>query len=151
MLILSIYPINEVKLVAFLVLVAVALAVGLATGLTLGWRRGWLGKTTGGVLGFVVGVVAVVIMVAVVAEYPVRTEYVLVGPIDTIPLLPEQYDPRLRATHFGKAAPDIYERITTTWLMLYPIRVGVIAVCTWFATSRLWWLGLVTFGRLHGR
>ena len=71
MVMLSIAPINEIKLVAVVVLLAAALLTGPVTGLALGWRHGRLGKLAGLALGLSVGVLGIMVVVA---------EMVLTGP-----------------------------------------------------------------------
>ena len=50
MVMLWIEPINEIKLVALVVLLAAALLTGPVAGLALGWRHGRLGRLAGSAL-----------------------------------------------------------------------------------------------------
>ena len=131
-------PVNEVKLVAFVVLLAAALLTGPVTGLVLGWRHGRLGKLAGSALGLSVGVLAVVV-VAVMMHEPDEAKIVLIGPAefanagDLAPV-----DTGGEARYLIPVDGPLHGRVTLVWMLLYPIRVGAAILCTWFTTTLLW-------------
>ena len=135
MVMLSLEPINEVKLVALLFLLAAALLTGLVTGAVLGWRHGGLGKLAGLALGLGVGVLAVVVVVAMLEE-PDQPAMVLMGPVDTGTLTPG--DPGVEVRYSIPANGPLNGEVTLIGALLYPIRVGAVIVCTRFATVSLW-------------
>ena len=158
MVMLSIAPINEIKLVAVVVLLAAALLTGPVTGLALGWRHGRLGKLAGLALGLSVGVLGLMVVVA---------EMVLTGPEEfaySVAPAPEASggEVLIKGAHHGgfglggAPAPEashgevrymipaegpLHGRVTLTSALLYPVRVGAAMVCAWFVTTRLWTLG----------
>ena len=132
---LSMAPINELKLVALLVLLAAPLLTGTVTGAALGWRRGRLGRLAGSALGLSVGVLAVVVVVAMMEE-PDQPEMVLIGPADAGALAPG--DPGVEVKYTILVNGPLYGEVTLIWALLYPIRVGAVIVCTRFATVSLW-------------
>ncbi len=76
---LSLAPVNEVRLVALGVLLAAALITGPVSGLVSGWSHGRLSRLAGSALGLAVSVEAVVV-VALMVEEPSRPQLVLIGP-----------------------------------------------------------------------
>ena len=138
MVMLSIEPINEVKLVALIVLLAAAFFTGPVTGLVVGWRRGGLGRVGGSALGLAVGVVAVVI-IAVMVEEPNRTEMILTGPADAGTLAPG--DPGVEVRYTFPVDGPLHGKVTLVWALLYPARVLAAVLCAWFVTTGLWSLG----------
>ena len=140
MVMLSLAPVNEIKLVALVVLLAAALLTGPVTGLVLGWRHGRLGRLAGSALGLAVGVAAVIV-IAVMVEEPSRTEMVLRGPGDAVTLSPG--DPGVEVRYSFPIDGPLHGRVTLVWVLLSPIRVGAAMVCAWFVTTRLWSLGQV--------
>ena len=142
MVILSIAPVNEIKLVALVVLLAAALITGPVTGLALGWRLGRLGKLTGSALGLAVGIVTVIV-VAVMVEEPNRTEMILRGPGEAGTLAPG--DPGVEVRYTFPVDGPVHGKVTLVWAMLYPVRVLAVVVCPWFVTARLWSLGRMAF------
>ena len=79
MVMLWIEPINEIKLVALVVLLAAALLTGPVAGLALGWRHGRLGRLAGSALGLGVGVLSVMVVAVMMYEAD-QAEMVLIGP-----------------------------------------------------------------------
>ena len=159
---LWIEPINEIKLVALVVLLAAALLTGPVAGLALGWRHGRLGRLAGSALGLGVGVLSVMVVAVMMYEAD-QAEMVLIGPAadqaemvligpaafaEAGDLAPVAIGGEVRyalpvsgteatGAHHG----PLYGRMTLTWALLYPIRVGAAILCTWFATTLLWSLG----------
>ena len=150
MVMLWIEPINEIKLVALVVLLAAALLTGPVAGLALGWRHGRLGRLAGSALGLGVGVLSVMV-VAVMMYAADQAEMVLIGPAafaeagDLAPVAiggEVRYALPVSGTEVtGAHHGPLYGRMTLTWALLYPIRVGAAILCTWFATTLLWSLG----------
>ena len=138
MVMLSLAPVNEIKLVALFVFLAAALLTGPVTGLVLGWRHGRLGRLAGSALGLAVGLAAVVV-IAVMVEEPRRTELILVGPADAQTLEPG--NPGVEVRYTIPTDGPLHGKVTLVWVLLYPIRVGAAMVCAWFVTTRLWSLG----------
>ena len=150
MVMLWIEPINEIKLVALVVLLAAALLTGPVAGLALGWRHGRLGRLAGSALGLGVGVLSVMVVAVMMYEAD-QAEMVLIGPAafaEAGDLAPVAIGGEIRyalpvsgtevtGAHHG----PLYGRMTLTWALLYPIRVGAAILCTWFATTLLWSLG----------
>ena len=108
----SLAPINEVKLVALLVLLAAPLVTGTVTGAALGWRRGRLGRLAGSALGLSVGVLAVVVVVAMMEE-PDQPEMVLIGPADAGALAPG--DPGVEVKYTIPVNGPLYGEVTLIW------------------------------------
>ena len=150
MVMLWIEPINEIKLVALVVLLAAALLTGPVAGLALGWRHGWLGRLAGSALGLGVGVLSVMVVAVMMYEAD-QAEMVLIGPAafaeagDLAPVAiggEVRYALPVSGTEVtGAHHGPLYGRMTLTWALLYPIRVGAAILCTWFATTLLWSLG----------
>ena len=144
MVMLWIEPINEIKLVALVVLLAAALLTGPVAGLALGWRHGRLGRLAGSALGLGVGVLSVMVVAVMMYEAD-QAEMVLIGPAadqaEMVLIGPAADQAEMvligPAAHHG----PLYGRMTLTWALLYPIRVGAAILCTWFATTLLWSLG----------
>ena len=134
MVMLSIAPINEIKLMALLVL----LAAPLLTGLALGRSRGVPGRMAGLALGLTVGVVAVVVIVAMLGETN-RTEMILTGPAGAGTLAPG--DPGVEVRYTFPVDGSLHGKVTPVWTLLYPARVLAAVLCAWFVTTRLWALG----------
>ena len=133
MVMLSIAPINEIKLVAVVVLLAAPLLTGPVTGLALGWRHGRLGKLAGLALGLSVGVLGLMVVVA---------EMVLTGPAEfAYPGAPAPEASGGEVRYMIPAEGPLHGRVTLTSALLYPVRVGAAMVCAWFVTTRLWTLG----------
>lgn len=132
---ISLTPINEVRLVALVVLLAAALLTGPAAGLVSSWRYGRLSRLAGLALGMAVGAAAVVV-VALMVEEPSRPQLVLLEPRGSGSPMTGDPDGKVRYT-FPSNGPLTGE-VTLVWALLYPIRVGVVVLCTWFATTRLW-------------
>ena len=129
MVMLSIAPINEIKLVAVVVLLAAPLLTGPVTGLALGWRHGRLGKLAGLALGLSVGVLGLMVVVA---------EMVLTGPEEfaySVAPAPEASGGEIR--YMIPAEGPLHGTVTLTSALLYPVRVGAAMVCAWFVTTRL--------------
>ena len=135
MVMLSQAPVNEIKLVALIVLLAAALLTGPVTGLVLGWRHGRLGRLVGSALGLGVGVLSVVVVAVMIFE-PTNPEMVLIGPADAGALAPG--DPGVQVRYTIPVAGPLHGRVTLVWMLLYPVRVGAATLCTWFATTLLW-------------
>jgi hypothetical protein len=150
MVMLWIEPINEIKLVALVVLLAAALLTGPVAGLALGWRHGRLGRLAGSALGLGVGVLSVMVVAVMMYEAD-QAEMVLIGPAafaeagDLAPVAiggEVRYALPVSGTEVtGAHHGPLYGRMTLTWALLYPIRVGAAILCTWFATTLLWSLG----------
>ena len=150
MVMLWIEPINEIKLVALVVLLAAALLTGPVVGLALGWRHGRLGRLAGSALGLGVGVLSVMVVAVMMYEAD-QAEMVLIGPAafaeagDLAPVAiggEVRYALPVSGTEVtGAHHGPLYGRMTLTWALLYPIRVGAAILCTWFATTLLWSLG----------
>ena len=150
MVMLWIEPINEIKLVALVVLLAAALLTGPVAGLALGWRHGRLGRLAGSALGLGVGVLSVMVVAVMMYEAD-QAEMVLIGPAafaeagDLAPVAiggEVRYALLVSGTEVtGAHHGPLYGRMTLTWALLYPIRVGAAILCTWFATTLLWSLG----------
>ena len=150
MVMLWIEPINEIKLVALVVLLAAALLTGPVAGLALGWRHGRLGRLAGSALGLGVGVLSVIVVAVMMYEAD-QAEMVLIGPAafaeagDLAPVAiggEVRYALPVSGTEVtGAHHGPLYGRMTLTWALLYPIRVGAAILCTWFATTLLWSLG----------
>ena len=141
MVMLWIEPINEIKLVALVVLLAAALLTGPVAGLALGWRHGRLGRLAGSALGLGVGVLSVMIVAVMMYEAD-QAEMVLIGPAafaEAGDLAPVTIGGEVR--YALPVYGPLYGRMTLTWALLYPIRVGAAILCTWFATTLLWSLG----------
>lgn len=132
---LSITPINEVRLVALFVLLAAALVTGSVAGLVSGWRHGSLGRLAGLALGLAVGVAAVVV-VALMVEEPSRPQLALIEPADAGSPMTEEPDAMVWYT--SPANGPLTGEVTLVWALLYPIQVGAVVLCTWFAATRLW-------------
>ena len=143
-------PINEIKLVALVVLLAAALLTGPVVGLALGWRHGRLGRLAGSALGLGVGVLSVMVVAVMMYEAD-QAEMVLIGPAafaeagDLAPVAiggEVRYALLVSGTEVtGAHHGPLSGRMTLTWALLYPIRVGAAILCTWFATTLLWSLG----------
>ena len=118
-----------------------------------GWH--WVGGMVGGrlagsALGLGVGVLSVMVVAVMMYEAD-QAEMVLIGPAafaEAGDLAPVAIGGEVRYTlpvsgtevtgaHHG----PLYGRMTLTWALLYPIRVGAAILCTWFATTLLWSLG----------
>jgi hypothetical protein len=174
MVMLWIEPINEIKLVALVVLLAAALLTGPVAGLALGWRHGRLGRLAGSALGLGVGVLSVMVVAVMMYEAD-QAEMVLIGPAadqaEMVLIGPAADQAEMvligpaAFAEAGDLAPvaiggevryalpvsgtevtgahhgPLYGRMTLTWALLYPIRVGAAILCTWFATTLLWSLG----------
>lgn len=150
MVMLWIEPINEIKLVALVVLLAAALLTGPVAGLALGWRHSRLGRLAGSALGLGVGVLSVMVVAVMMYEAD-QAEMVLIGPAafaeagDLAPVAiggEVRYALPVSGTEVtGAHHGPLYGRMTLTWALLYPIRVGAAILCTWFATTLLWSLG----------
>ena len=150
MVMLWIEPINEIKLVALVVLLAAALLTGPVAGLALGWRHGRLSRLAGSALGLGVGVLSVMVVAVMMYEAD-QAEMVLIGPAafaeagDLAPVAiggEVRYALPVSGTEVtGAHHGPLYGRMTLTWALLYPIRVGAAILCTWFATTLLWSLG----------
>ena len=150
MVMLWIEPINEIKLVALVVLLAAALLTGPVAGLALGWRHGRLGRLAGSALGLGVGVLSVMVVAVMMYEAD-QAEMVLIGPAafaeagDLAPVAiggEVRYALPVSGTEVtGAHHGPLYGRMTLTWALLYPIRVGAAILCTWFVTTLLWSLG----------
>ena len=150
MVMLWIEPINEIKLVALVVLLAAALLTGPVAGLALGWRHGRLGRLAGSAQGLGVGVLSVMVVAVMMYEAD-QAEMVLIGPAafaeagDLAPVAiggEVRYALPVSGTEVtGAHHGPLYGRMTLTWALLYPIRVGAAILCTWFATTLLWSLG----------
>ena len=150
MVMLWIEAINEIKLVALVVLLAAALLTGPVAGLALGWRHGRLGRLAGSALGLGVGVLSVMVVAVMMYEAD-QAEMVLIGPAafaeagDLAPVAiggEVRYALPVSGTEVtGAHHGPLYGRMTLTWALLYPIRVGAAILCTWFATTLLWSLG----------
>ena len=150
MVMLWIEPINEIKLVALVVLLAAALLTGPVAGLALGWRHGRLGRLAGSALGLGVGVLSVMVVAVMMYEAD-QAEMVLIGPAafaeagDLAPVAiggEVRYALPVSGTEVtGAHHGPLYGRMTLTWALLSPIRVGAAILCTWFATTLLWSLG----------
>ena len=150
MVMLWIEPINEIKLVALVVLLAAALLTGPVAGLALGWRHGRLGRLAGSALGLGVGVLSVMVVAVMMYEAD-QAEMVLIRPAafaeagDLAPVAiggEVRYALPVSGTEVtGAHHGPLYGRMTLTWALLYPIRVGAAILCTWFATTLLWSLG----------
>ena len=150
MVMLWIEPINEIKLVALVGLLAAALLTGPVAGLALGWRHGRLGRLAGSALGLGVGVLSVMVVAVMMYEAD-QAEMVLIGPAafaeagDLAPVAiggEVRYALPVSGTEVtGAHHGPLYGRMTLTWALLYPIRVGAAILCTWFATTLLWSLG----------
>ena len=141
MVMLWIEPINEIKLVALVVLLAAALLTGPVAGLALGWRHGRLGRLAGSALGLGVGVLSVMVVAVMMYEAD-QAEMVLIGPAafaEAGDLAPVAIGGEVR--YALPVYGPLYGRMTLTWALLYPIRVGAAILCTWFATTLLWSLG----------
>ena len=130
---MSIAPINEIKLVALVGLLAAPLLTGPVTGLALGWRHGRLGKLAGLALGLSVGVLGLMVVVA---------EMVLIGPGEfAYSVAPAPEAPGGEIRYMIPAEGPLHGRVTLTSALLYPVRVGAAMVGAWFVTTRLWNLG----------
>ena len=141
MVMLSLAPVNEIKLVALFVLLAAALLTGPVTGLVLGWRHGRIGRLAGLALGLGVGVLSVVV-IAVMIDEPSKTEMIWIGPAEfAYPGAPVPEAPGGEVRYMIPAEGPLHGRVTLTAALLYPIRVGAAMVCAWFVTTRLWSLG----------
>ena len=123
---LSLCPVNEVKLLAFLFLFAAAFLTGPATGLILSWRYHWIGKLTGQAIGFAVGALAVVALAHMV-DATGRN------------LVPVPGEPNRFTIPCGP--PDLSGSVTLGWTMLYSMKVAAVILTTKFATTALWSIG----------
>ena len=138
---MSIAPINEIKLVALVYLLAAPLLTGPVTGLALGWRHGRLGRLAGLALGLSVGVLGLMVVVALMHK-PDRAEMVLIGPAEfAYPGAPVLEAPGGEVRYMIPAEGPLHGRVTLTSALLYPVRVGAAMVCAWFVTTSLWTLG----------
>ena len=123
---LSLCPVNEVKLLAFLSLFAVAFLTGPVTGLILSRQHNWIGKLTGLAIGFAVGALAVVALAHMVDA----TGRDLVP----VPGEPDRFA-------FPCGPPDLSGNVTLGWTMLYAVKVTAVILTTKFATTSLWSMG----------
>ena len=135
MVMFSLAPVNEIKLVALFVLLAAALLTGPVTGLVLGWQHDRLGRLAGPALGLGVGVLSVVVVAVMIFE-PTNPEMVLIGPADAGALAPG--DPGVEVRYTIPVDGPLHGKVTLVWMLLYPVRVGAATPCTWFATTLLW-------------
>jgi hypothetical protein len=116
---LTICPVNEIKLLAFYSFFAIALLTGPATGLAVSWSRGWVKKLKGVAVGSAVGVLAVV---------------ALANMVDTGGLVPAPGEPNRYTFTCGL---DLSGNVTLGWTMLYAVQVAAIILTTKFATTSL--------------
>ena len=123
--ILSLCPVNEIKLLAYFSFFAIALLTGPATGLVMGWSHGWLGRLTGLAIGSAVGVLAVVVLTNI---------------LDTSGTVPVPGEPN-RVTF--TCGPDLSGNVTFGWTMLYAVEVAAIILSAKFATTSIWSLGSI--------
>ena len=138
MVMLSLAPVNEIKLVALFVLLAAALLTGPVTGLVLGWRHGLIGKLAGLALGLGVGVLSVVVIVVMIDE-PSKTEMIWIGPAEFADAGDlAQGDPGVEVRYTIPVDGPVHGKVTLVWMLLYPVRVGAAILCTWFTTTLLW-------------
>ena len=123
---LSLCPVNEVKLLAFLFLFVAAFLTGPATGLILSRRHNWIGKLTGLAIGSAVGALAVVALAHMV-DAAGRD------------LVPVPGEPNRFIIPCGP--PDLSGSVTLGWTMLYAVKVAATILTTKFATTSLWSIG----------
>ena len=97
--------------------------------------------SAGSALGLGVGVLSVMVVAVMMYEAD-QAEMVLIGPAafaEAGDLAPVAIGGEVR--YALPVYGPLYGRMTLTWALLYPIRVGAAILCTWFATTLLWSLG----------